>query len=506
MKLHYAEALTYWIKNPVEAVKDWFHITPEDYQADIIHSLLSPDGANRVVAKSAHGVGKTTTLALVDWVYLMTRPKCRVVATAPTQSQLKDILWPEVAKWGERMPEQFRGMWEISETHVRHKEFPKTWFAVARTSNRPENLQGFHNDNILINVDEASGVAQNIFEVIEGTLSEAEQEGREAKFIMTGNPTQVLGEFYNAFHKNKGLYARYTISGDDMRPKDKNGGRIYVSSRVTEAYRKNMARKYGRNSAVYDVRVRGLFPSMSDNTVIPLAWAEAAQYVTLPVFDRVSDPYVFSMDVSRMGADETVLACFRRGHCLWMKTWPKTSTGQCVDIIADAVTQAEKEGISILRFIVDEPGIGGGVIDAARRANLPVIGYHGGASPTENSGDPEEDVRRFINRRARDWWHVRLLLERNQVHIPNDETLVNQLASVQYEYNDRDKVRIESKGNMRDRLGEDASPDRADALVMGLAPFQSLTSGMPMDLLTDDDEIIFGELMATATEDMRGFS
>ena len=40
-------------------------------------------------------------------------------------------------------------------------------FAVARTSRResPEALQGFHSDNMLILVDEASGVPDVVFQV-----------------------------------------------------------------------------------------------------------------------------------------------------------------------------------------------------------------------------------------------------------------------------------------------------------------------------------------------------
>jgi hypothetical protein len=490
----------------VNAVKDFFGVTPEDYQADMLNDLLATSGMARVVAKSAHGVGKTTSEAWAQIIFLNTRPHCRVVATAPTQSQLKDILWPETAKWIEKMPEQLKNMWDVSETHIRHKRHSKTWFSTARTSNKQENLQGFHGENILVLVDEASGVPQNVFEVIEGTLTEADELGKEAKLIMTGNPTQIQGEFYNAFHKNKTLYSRYTISGDLVLPTDVNGGRIYLSNRVTDAYRKNMAKKYGMDSAVYDVRVRGLFPAMSDDTVIPMAWAERAQYVTLPVFDRVADPIVLAMDVSRMGGDETVLGYFRRGHCIEMRTWAKTSTNQCMDILYDATEHIKSQGITVARIVVDEPGIGGGVIDSARRAGLAITSYHGGASPSEASGDPLEDQRMFVNRRARDWWNLRRIFERGMTKIPEDETLVNQLASVKYQYNDRDKILVESKGKMRDRLGEDASPDRADTLVMGLAPFYSFNDGLPGDLYDLDESIAFGDFTMTHETDFREFT
>jgi hypothetical protein len=71
-------------------------------------------------------------------------------------------------------------------------------------------------------------------------------------------------------------------------------------------------------------------------------------------------------------------------------------------------------------------------------------------------------------------------MELNLVSIVDDDedTLVNQLASVQFEYNARnEKIQIESKREMRSRLGDDASPDRGDVLVMGLAPWYSMVAG-----------------------------
>lgn len=498
------KAMRYWKMNPIEAIKDWFNVTPEDYQAQILMDLLGPNSGSRVSVKSGHGVGKTSTEAWALWIWLMTRAHSRVVCTAPVQSQLKDILWPECAKWQQRMPQELRDLWDINETHIRSKESPKTWFAVARTSNKQENLQGFHGDNILVLIDEASGVPQNVFEVIEGILTGADEQGLEAKLLMAGNPTQVSGEFYNAFHKNKLLYARYTISGDVYPPKDPNGGSIFVSRRVSEAYRQTMARKYGTNSSVYDVRVRGLFPAMDDTTVIPLAWAEAAQYVPIPPFDRVAHPVTLSMDVARFGGDETVLACLRGGHCLWMKTWPKTSTNECIDILYEHHRQSD---IPVARIIVDEPGVGGGVVDGARRVGLAITPYHGGHGVNETKGDPAEDVRMFFNRRSRDWWHVRRLMEKGMVSIPEDETLVNQLASVKYSYNRRsEKIQVESKGEMRERLGDDASPDRADALIMGLAPYYSLINAVPLEILDLQNAMYYGDLRPTAEQDFREFA
>src|SRR5690242_7363278 len=87
----------YWRENPVEAVKDWFDTTPDDYQGDILNAIFQED-VDRLVAKSAHGVGKSTTLSWAGWIYLNCYDFSRVVATAPTFAQLHDVLWPEYAK------------------------------------------------------------------------------------------------------------------------------------------------------------------------------------------------------------------------------------------------------------------------------------------------------------------------------------------------------------------------------------------------------------------------
>lgn len=487
------DALVYWATHPIEAVKDLFDVTPENYQGDILTALFDKEGGSRVAAKSAHGVGKTTVLSWATWLFEVTRPHARMVATAPTQSQLKDTLWPEIAKWHYRMPEDLKNMFEVSETHLRHKLFPKTWFGVARTSNKPENLQGFHQDHILVLVDEASGVPGPVLEVIEGILTNADEEGQEALLVMTGNPTQTSGEFYNAFNKNKVLYKRFTISGDFEKPKDRNGGQIYLSRRVSARYRDTMARKYGTSSPVYDVRVRGVFPEAADDVVIPFAWADRAQYIELPYFDHIADTIRLVMDVARFGGDETVLGIFRGRHCLDIKAWPKTSTTQCVDILTEHFKQSK---VLVSQIIIDEPGIGGGVVDFARRAGLPVTPYNGGASLKVASegdiGDPEEDVRMFANRRSRDWWNVRRAMEHSTTKIPVDETTVNQLASVKFQYNSREKIQVETKADMRERLGDDASPDRADVIVMGLAPYYSLIDAIPMDILVPGS-VMYGE-------------
>ena len=60
---------------------------------------------------------------------------------------------------------------------------------------------------MLFIVDEASGVADPIMEVILGTLS-----GKNNKLLMCGNPTRTSGTFYDAFYADREIYRHHTVS------------------------------------------------------------------------------------------------------------------------------------------------------------------------------------------------------------------------------------------------------------------------------------------------------
>ena len=49
--------------------------------------------------RSGHGIGKSAVESWAVIWFLSTRPFPKIPCTAPTQHQLWDILWAEVAKW-----------------------------------------------------------------------------------------------------------------------------------------------------------------------------------------------------------------------------------------------------------------------------------------------------------------------------------------------------------------------------------------------------------------------
>ena len=149
-------------KNPVLFFNEALMFQPDEWQKKAAFDIAE---YSKVTIRSGQGVGKTEFEAAVLLWFISCFPFARVVATAPTRQQLHDVLWSEAAKWQSKSP-LLSGMLRWTKTRVYMTGMEKRWFAVARTATKPENMQGFHEDNMLFIVDEASGVADSIMEAI----------------------------------------------------------------------------------------------------------------------------------------------------------------------------------------------------------------------------------------------------------------------------------------------------------------------------------------------------
>ncbi|MCE2464784.1 MAG: hypothetical protein J4G01_01695 [Dehalococcoidia bacterium] len=119
--------------------------------------------------------------------------------------------------------------------------------------------------------------------------------------------------------------------------------------------------------------------------------------------------------------------------------------------IVAAITQWDPDEV-----VIDEIGIGAGVVDRLKEQGYSVQGV--------NVGTAALDHEHFANLRAESYWDLRQLLLDGCVALPRDNELVGQLAALKYSFNSMGKVLIESKGDMR-RRGV-PSPDKADALML----------------------------------------
>jgi hypothetical protein len=317
---------------------------------------------------------------------------------------------------------------------------PTGSFAVGRTGQKgnPEALQGFHSENLLFILDEASGIDDEVFHVAQGALSTP-----GAKVLMTANPTRTSGYFYDSHHKMRNRWHTIKVSCVD-------------SPRVSQQYIDDMAAQFGLDSSIYNVRVLGEFPNTEDDVLIPLYLLEAA--LERDVEPSESFRPVWGLDVARYGDDRTALAK-RQANVLMepVKAWHGNDLMQTVGRIVQEyrLTDSFERPSAIL---VDSIGIGSGVVDRLKELGLPVRGINVAETPT---GDE------FARLRDELWWKTREWFEDRSCKLCDDLELISELSEVKYEVNSSGKLKIESKDDMKKRGRK--SPDLADAFILTFA-------------------------------------
>ena len=389
--------------------------------------------------RSGHGIGKSTVIAILALWFPITHYDSKTVITANSQDQLKANNWPELRKQAAYLPQDLRNQIQIDEERLYLKAVPEMAFVIRRTASKsnPEALAGIHALHVLYLIDEASGIEDIVFETAQGSLST-----HGACAAMFSNPTRSSGFFFDTHHKLRSRWRTTQVSSEDV-PRAR--GHI-----------EDIILAYGKGSNKYRVRVQGEFPTADDDTVIPLAWVEAAVGRDVVHLDYLP---VWGVDVARYGDDASALAK-RKANILLepVKTWHNKDTMQLTGII-HAEYYATHEDLRPKEILIDVIGIGSGVVDRCRELGLPVRGIN-----VAEANATEDHCMRL---RDELWWKGRTWFESKDCSIPNDPQLISELVVPTYDHHSSGRVVVESKKDLKKRGVQ--SPNAADALLLTFA-------------------------------------
>jgi phage terminase large subunit len=422
-------------------------IEPDRWQEEANRAISH--GHTRIAIRSGHGVGKTLWLAcLVVW-FTCTRLPFKVGMTAPSSPQLHDALLGELRAVYRSLPVAWALLFDVQSDRIELKSQPDNCFVTARTSraDNPESLQGLHSENLLLVIDEASGVPEAVFEAAVGSMSTP-----RAITVMTGNPTRATGMFWRAFNMEPDRWWLRRVSCEE-------------SPRVDRAFIDEVLSRWGAESNQYRVRVLGEFPTAEDDTLIPAGLVEGAMgRVELPVIGAVE---IWGVDVARFGQDQSCLVK-RRGNRVTEppRRWQGIDTMQLAGTIKSEFEVLPVQNRPQL-IAIDVIGIGAGVVDRLLEQNLPVLGVNVGEAPPTKG--------RFVRLRDQLWLSMREWLESLAVSLPYDDRLRADLCAPRVTFLSDGRMQVESKQQLRARGF--ASPDSGDALGNTFVP-----SGMALQL------------------------
>lgn len=170
-----------------------------------------------------------------------------------------------------------------------------------------------------------------------------------------------------------------------------------------------------------------------------------------------TSPLIIGVDIARFGDDKTVF-CYRKGrYCYKFDSYSHLDTVEVANRIT-AIINEQKPA----RVFIDLGNNGGGVYDILKDR-----GYAKIVRGVMFGGKAINDDR-YFNKRAEMWalandW----LKDELPVQLVNDDELLDDLCNVNKKYDSRGRLQLESKDDVKERIGR--SPDKADAFVLTFA-------------------------------------
>ena len=431
--------------SPLRFAKEVLGVDLWSKQEEVLEALADHQ---RVAVKSGNGLGKGFSAAVaILWFLCCHDEQAVVLSTAPTFRQVRHVLWRELHRHYNRARFSLGG--KLLDTRL---ELSEGRYALGLSADSDEEFQGFHSPNMLIVVDEAEGVEETIYEAIEGIMT-----SENCRLLLIGNPTTTSGTFRRAFHEDRHLYHTITISALDS--PNVREGRVVIRGLTTQKWVEERRKVWGEENPIYQARVLGEFPDQGEDTLIGLSSIESAVMhkkndlsdLSAESRQEAVEPVVLAVDVARFGSDKSVILTRRGAVVEEVRAYRGLDTMKLVGHVINAIDVWQPQEV-----VVDEIGIGAGVVDRLRELGHRVQGV--------NVGRPAQESEHYANLRAEGYWTLRQLFLDGTVAIPLDNDLVGQLAALRYGFNSQGQVLIESKDEMR-RRGV-PSPDRADAMML----------------------------------------
>lgn len=396
---------------------------------------------------SGRGIGKS---ALVSWLILWmlsTRIGSTVIISANTESQLRKVTWGELTKWVTMAINSH--WWEVTATQLTPakwitdlverdlKKGTRYWAAEGKlwSEENPDGYAGVHNhDGMMVIFDEASGIPDSIWSVAAGFFTEPILDRYWFSF---SNPRRNEGYFFETHNSKRDIWSTDQIDSRTVEGTDK---KFYES----------IIEEYGEDSYEARVEVYGEFPVEGDDQFI--APTTVDQCFKREKWNDDTAPVVIGVDPARSGLDSTVIAVRKGRDLIELRRLQGADTMTVVGHVIDAIEEFQPA-----LTVIDEGGLGYGILDRLKEQRYKVRGV--------NFGSSSKIPKMYGNKRAEMWGMMRDWLK--TAAISQDRRLKTDLTGPKKIPDSSGVIYLEGKKEMRKRGL--ASPDSADAICVTFA-------------------------------------
>lgn len=519
--------LDYYRANPAVYVKQVLGSNLWQTQIDIVDAIFK---YSNVAVKTCNSIGKSYVAARIAVTYLTLFPNSIVVTTAPTWNQVVNVLWREIASTVKQ------AKYKLTDKQVNQAglTLDTKWYAIGVSTSTPDNMMGFHADNLLVIVDEAGGVDDLMFNGVRAITTNVNN-----KVLLIGNPTNPGGVFWNAFEPGS-TYKQFTVSAFDTPNMKANNIntiddllKIFTppagSSDEERLMHYEVAKRsmilpfqelihpgtvyqryieWGIDSSAWQSLIMGEFPNQSDNALFPVDLVKQAMnnhgvdtetgkmFWELAGWNVPSGPQEYGLDVARHGSDKTILTSRRGGYVDKLINLDNTDLITTADNVLKQIDAYKYQDINVK---IDDTGVGGGVTDAllryaSQRTLEGQAPYLYRISPYVMSMSARNKDK-FADITSEIYWNLATWFKNKALAIPYDKELFDELVGRRWKITDTGKIKVESKEDFRERT-KSRSPDKSDSLALAFADSLSLNTVQAVDYaeVVKQDQIIKSQI------------
>ncbi len=438
-----------------------------------------------VCSGTSRGKDFVAAVAAICFLYLTPRwnakkeliENTKVAMTAPTDRQVKNIMFPEISRLFNRagiLPGRLVGY----DIRTESEEWFLTGFRASKDNH--EAWSGFHAVNTMFIVTEASGIEETIFNAIEGNLQ------GNSRMLIVFNPNSPTG--YAARSQTSPKWKKFRLNS--LSSPNVIERRIVIPGQVDYEWVKDKVESWCtmipanqitpdksdfqwegnwyRPNDLFRVKVLGKFPEVSSDTLIPLEWIEQAQRRWIEENKPRKEPLGLGVDVAGMGRDNSIF-CKRYDYFVeGFNRVGKAGTADHMTVAGEIAVHLNNDRRN--KAYIDTIGEGAGVY-----SRLVELNYKNAIScKFSESADGLTDITgvyKFANMRAYLFWAIRDWLNpayNSKACLPSCDELTEELTQIKWKFQSNGSIIIEPKEEIKQRIHR--SPDWSDSLANTFYP------------------------------------
>lgn len=405
-----------------------------DWQAKVLGAIdkFALHDRIKIAVSAPNGAGKSERVvgvAILRWLNRF--PRGRVILTSADAKQIDFQIMPAIKKHSARFP-----AWEFLGRTIRTHD---NGFFLSFTTDEPSRAEGHHkhaHSPLLMIIDEAKSVDAEIFQAIDRCTYNV--------LLYISSPGLKTGRFYDAFT----LHREQFLLLEQVGLKD--------CPHISKERIDDVIETYGENAPFVRSTIYGEFMAEEEGTPMAVSYEKLMALLASPPGARISTHDYSAFCDFAAGGDENVLAIRSGNKLLELVAWRERDTTASVGRF---IIEFRKHHLRPQQIWGDAGGLGTPMCDMLADAGWPINRFDFGGKASRG------DV--YYNRGAEIWGRLARSIEKGEIVLISDPTLIGQLTTRKIVYDLKGRVRLETKEDMRARGVK--SPDRADAVAGAFA-------------------------------------